>query len=236
MTPDTSSAPRPVLVWDLPVRVFHWLMAACFAGAWISAESERWRLLHVTLGYTLAGLVVFRLLWGLFGTRHARFADFVRGPRAVLQYAGSMLRGRPEHHVGHNPLGGLAIVAMLALGAAVTASGWAGFQDLGGEWLGEAHELLASLMLAVVGVHVLGVLAGSWLHRENLVRAMFTGRKAGTADDAIARTRRPVAAALVIAVAGFWWLQWQQAPAPADGAPVASRAGGHHGGQGHDDD
>ena len=70
--------PKPVLVWDAPVRVFHWLMVLSFAGAYLTAESERWRLLHVTLGYTLAGLIVFRLLWGLVGTRHARFSDFVR--------------------------------------------------------------------------------------------------------------------------------------------------------------
>ena len=78
-TAGPGSPARRVLVWDAPVRVFHWLMVASFAGAWLSAESERWRLLHVTLGYTLAGLVVFRVLWGLVGTRHARFASFVRG-------------------------------------------------------------------------------------------------------------------------------------------------------------
>ena len=71
---------RTVLVWDAPTRVGHWLIALSFAGAWLTAESERWRLVHVTLGYTLAALVVFRLVWGLVGTRHARFASFVRGP------------------------------------------------------------------------------------------------------------------------------------------------------------
>ena len=75
-----GTAGRRVLVWDAPVRVFHWLMVLSFAGAYLTAESERWRLLHVTLGYTMAGLVVFRMLWGLVGTRHARFASFVRGP------------------------------------------------------------------------------------------------------------------------------------------------------------
>src|SRR6478672_9751097 len=113
--PERASAVRKVLVWDAPVRVFHWLMVASFAGAYVTAESERWRLVHVTLGYTLAGLVAFRLLWGLVGTRHARFAAFVRGPAAVASYLRSLLRNAPEHHAGHNPAGALAIVAMLLL-------------------------------------------------------------------------------------------------------------------------
>ena len=84
---------RKVLVWDAPVRVFHWLMVFSFAGAYLTAESERWRLLHVSLGYTMAGLVAFRIVWGLIGTRHARFSDFVRGPVAIARYVGGMLRG-----------------------------------------------------------------------------------------------------------------------------------------------
>ena len=106
---------RPILVWDAPVRVFHWLMVASFATAYLTAETERWRLLQVSAGYTLAGLVVFRLLWGLFGTRHARFVNFVRGPRAVVAYLKSLLARHPQHHVGHNPAGALAIVMMLAV-------------------------------------------------------------------------------------------------------------------------
>lgn len=106
---------RKILVWDAPVRVFHWLMVLSFAGAYLSAESERWQLLHVTLGYTMAGLVVFRILWGLIGTQHARFSAFVHGPRTVVRYLGTLLRGRPEHYTGHNPAGALAIVALLML-------------------------------------------------------------------------------------------------------------------------
>ncbi|HET7525957.1 MAG TPA: cytochrome b/b6 domain-containing protein, partial [Burkholderiaceae bacterium] len=104
---------KPVLVWDAPVRVFHWLMVLSFAGAYLTAESERWRLLHVTLGYTMAGLLAFRIVWGLIGTRHARFASFVRGRAAVMRYLRSLLGGRPEHHAGHNPAGAWAIVALL---------------------------------------------------------------------------------------------------------------------------
>lgn len=211
-----------ILVWDAPVRVFHWLMVLSFAGAYLTAESERWRLVHVSLGYTLGGLVAFRVLWGLLGTRHARFASFVRGPAAVMRYLSSIARGRPEHHVGHNPAGALAIVLLLLLSVATVASGWANYNDLGGHWLEELHEVMANLMLTVVGVHVAGVVVGSWLHRENLVRAMLTGRKEGAPNEGIRWTWRPLALVLLAAVLGFWWLQWQSAPSAATDGAVAS--------------
>jgi cytochrome b len=206
------------LVWDAPVRVFHWLMVLSFAGAYITAESERWRLVHVTLGYTRAGLVAFRIVWGLVGTRHARFSNFVRAPAAVMAYVRSMLQGRSEHHTGHNPAGALAIVALLALALAVAATGWATFNDLAGEWVSELHEATANLMLMLVGVHVAGVVLGSWLHHENLVRAMFSGRKLGSPQDALRSAWRSVAALMLVAVLGFWWLEWQAAPSAS---PVA---------------
>jgi len=235
---DTSASPAKVLVWDAPVRLFHGLMVLCFAGAYLSAESERWRLLHVTLGYTMAGLVGFRVIWGLVGTRYARFAQFVKGPGAVVRYLRAMLRGQPEHHVGHNPAGALAIVAMLALAALITATGWANFNDLGGDWLEEAHELAANLMLAVVGVHVAGVILASRLHRENLVGAMLTGRKAAAPQDGVRSTWRWLAAVMLAVVLGFWWQQWQRAPAAVDQAASGQAAGApaSRSGPGDDDD
>jgi cytochrome b len=203
-----------VLVWDAPVRVFHWLAVLCFAGAWLTAESERWRLLHVTRGLTLAALVAFRVVWGLVGTRHARFASFVRGPRAVARYLGSLLRGTPERHLGHNPAGALAIVGLLVLAAGVTASGWLLFQGTGGEMFEDVHEALADGLLALVAVHVLGVVVSSVLHRENLVGAMVTGRKAGDPAEGTRRAWSGVAALLLVAVLGFWW---QQSRAPLAG-------------------
>lgn len=204
---------KRILVWDAPVRVFHWLMVLSFAGAYLTAETERLRLVHVTLGYTMAGLVLFRILWGLAGTRYARFASFVRGPGAVMRYLGSLLRGRPEHHVGHNPAGALAIVALLGLTLAVTAAGYALYNELGGEWLEEVHEAAANIMLAVVGIHVAAVVLSSWLHRENLVGSMISGRKPGRPEEGIRSAWRTVAALMLVAVLGFWWMQWQDAPA-----------------------
>ncbi|HJV72254.1 cytochrome b/b6 domain-containing protein [Ideonella sp.] len=222
---DASADRARILVWDAPVRVMHWLMVLSFAGAWLSAESERWRLLHITLGYTLAGLVAARLVWGLVGTQHARFVSFVRGPTAALDYLRALLQGRAPHFSGHNPAGALAIVGLLALAAATTALGWAVEAELGGDWLEEAHEALATGMLALVGLHVLGVVVGSLAHRENLARAMFTGRKLGPARDAIGRRWRALALVILIFVASFWAWQWQSSPA-AD-TPAAASAGGH---------
>ena len=204
---------RKVLVWDAPVRLFHWLTVASFAGAYLTAESERWRLLHVTLGYTLAGLVVFRVIWGFVGTRNARFSSFVRGPRAVLRYLKAMTTSQPEHHTGHNPAGALAIMAMLTLAVVVTASGWAVYSDIGGDVLEGLHELAANSMLAVVGMHIAGVLFASWQGHENLIASMVTGRKDGRPEDGVRRAWTTVAALMLIAVAAFWWMQWQSAPA-----------------------
>ena len=231
-----STAPVAIRVWDAPVRVFHWLLVLSFTGAYLSAESETWRLVHVTLGYTLGGLIAFRLVWGLVGTRYARFGNFVRGPQAVLRYLQSLLRGKPAHSIGHNPAGAVAIVLLLALGLGIVASGWAIYNDVGGEWLGDVHEFIANAMLLVVGVHLVGVASASWLHRENLVRSMVTGTKRGAVADGIRSNWRTVAVVVVLAVLGFWWIQWQSAPsaqhaaravqtlvpAPAAQAPVLS--------------
>lgn len=231
---NTPSDPRTpeVLVWDAPVRVFHWLLAISFAGAFVTAESERWRLVHVSLGYTVAGLIAFRLLWGLVGTRHARFAAFVRGPAAVGRYLRSLGSGHPDSGVGHNPAGGWAILGLLGLGLATALTGWLTYQDLAGGALEEAHEVLAHAMLLLVGVHVAGVAVSSWLHRRNLVRGMVTGRQPGDASQAIARPWRAVGALLLAAVLGFWG--WQATHAPEAGTQIT--AGLRHDKAQHDDD
>ncbi|MDO8459242.1 MAG: cytochrome b/b6 domain-containing protein [Burkholderiaceae bacterium] len=210
-----STTPTKILVWDAPVRVFHWLLVLSFAGAYLTAESERWRLLHVSLGYTLGGLVAFRILWGLIGTRYARFASFVRGPAAVTRYVRTMLSGKPEHHIGHNPAGAVAIVLLLLSSIAIVASGWAIYNDVGGHLVEELHEGASNFMLIVVGVHVAGVLVASWLHRENLVRSMVTGKKDGAPHEGIRRAWRPLAIIILLSVLGFWWMQWQSVPSNA---------------------
>ena len=226
----TDTRSQKIRIWDAPVRVFHWLLVLSFAGAWLSAESERWRLLHVTLGYTLGGLLVFRLVWGVVGTRYARFGNFVRGPAAVLRYLRSIRAKRPEHHLGHNPAGAVAIVLLLALGLAIVATGYVTYNDLGPGWVAELHDLLANAMLLVIFGHLVGVVTASLQHRENLVRSMLTGYKNGAADQGIRRSWTLVAVLMVLAVLLFWWLQWRSAPQPDTAAaavmqPAAQTAG-----------
>jgi cytochrome b len=201
-----------ILVWDAPVRVFHWLLVASFIGAYITGESERWRLVHVTLGYTAAALVAFRIVWGLFGTRYARFSSFVRSPAAVSSYIAGLARGRHTPYVGHNPAGGVAIVMLLVLNTAVILTGWAAYNEVGGGQMEALHEGTVNVMLALVAMHVLGVVVGSWLHRENLVWAMISGRKPGRIEDGIRSAWRTVAVALIAAVLAFWWLQLHNSP------------------------
>ncbi|MEY4155971.1 MAG: hypothetical protein RJB64_692 [Pseudomonadota bacterium] len=232
-----SDISRKILVWDAPVRVFHWLLVLSFAGAYLTAESERWRLVHVSLGYTVGGLVAFRILWGLLGTRYARFGSFVRGPGAVARYARAMLAGKPEHYVGHNPAGAVGIVLLLLLSLAAVASGWANYIELGGNLIEDMHEVAGNLMLTLVIVHVAAVLLTSWMHRENLVRSMVTGEKEGALEQAIQKPWRALAFIILVVVMGFWWMQWQDAPDAAGmtGSAVISEHGNHGDNQRHDE-
>ncbi len=199
---NTSTQSR-TLVWDLPVRVFHWGLVLSFFGAYLTAESERWRDVHVLLGYTAGVLLIFRLLWGLVGTRYARFASFVYRPSEVVAYVRSLLSRQPEHYVGHNPAGAVAIFGLLALLVLTVVSGWAAFVEVGPRGLDEVHEVAGNLALALVAVHVAGVIVSSFMHRENLVRSMVTGYKPGAAPAASGQ-RYLVALALLAVIGGLW--------------------------------
>ena len=182
-----------VRLWDPLVRFGHWGLAAAFAVAWLTGEE--WEAVHVFAGYGVAAIVAVRVLWGLVGPRTARFASFVRGPRAVLAYLRGLVRGNAPRYLGHNPAGAAMVLALLLSLVATAGTGMAllaveeGEGPLAGivaagtehdgreEVLEEAHELFAEGSLALVIVHVLGVLASSLAHRENLVRSMLTGRK-----------------------------------------------------------
>lgn len=154
----------------------------------------------------MVAIIGFRLLWGAMGTRYARFSSFLFSPRKALAYLGGLLRGRPARWVGHNPAGSYAIYLLLLLGLAVVATGWADYNDVGGDWVEDAHDYLSEAMLAVIGVHVLGVIAGSLLHRENLVRSMLSGCKHGRPDEAILSSRYGWAAVLAVLALCAGWL------------------------------
>jgi cytochrome b len=202
-----------MLVWDVPTRAFHWLLVASFAGAFLTAESERYRDIHVVLGYTLLGLIAFRLVWGFVGTRYAQFRSFLFKPREIASYAVSLLKARPKHYVGHNPAGSVAVFSLLALGITSGVTGVLIFQDVGGDVLEELHDLVSYGMLAIVVVHVAGVLISSVMHRENLVRSMITGFKrvpgqksfvSVKPDEGIRRNHAWLGVIMLAAAVTFW--------------------------------
>ena len=165
-----------VRVWDLGVRLFHWSLVAMVVGAYVT---EDLRNVHKILGYIVIGLIAFRLIWGLIGTRHARFSDFVTGPSRVLEYLRDMLHGRERRYLGHNPAGAAMVIMLLTTLFAVGATGYMMGMDayFGQDWVEEMHEFLVSCLLVLVACHIGGVIYASWHHRENLVAAMITGKK-----------------------------------------------------------
>lgn len=198
-----------ILVWDVPTRVFHWSMVICFAGAWLSAESERWRLFHVTFGYTMLGLVAFRLVWGFAGSRYAKFSEFLAGPQKIKAYVTAALKGEPIHYVGHNPLGALAIVMILVLVAGIGLTGYVSYNELNWFKADSLHEVLSNVLMLVVIVHVLGVVISSKLHQENLLKAMVTGHKVGGFSQSITRNWVSVGVCIALCVAAFWIYQFK---------------------------
>lgn len=181
-------------VWDALVRLAHWTFAIGCAAAFLTEES---RSVHKIVGYIVFGALAARLIWGFVGSKHARFANFVRGPQDVLAYLRAMVRGEEPYYEGHNPLGAVMIVGLLLLLTVITISGWMTTLDMfwGVDWVEELHETSAELLLWIVPLHVGGVIFASLRHQENLVWAMLTGRKPARAAE-----RRPVAG--VIAVSG----------------------------------
>jgi cytochrome b len=164
-------------VWDIFVRVFHWSLAVSFVIAWLSGDD--WKTLHLWAGYAVAALIAMRLIWGVMGPPHARFSRFVRSPFVVAGYLRALAAGREVRHLGHNPAGGAMIVALLVTLVGLCLSGWLMTTDAfwGSELMEDIHESLANIALVLVGLHVAGVLWTSFRHKENLVRAMLTGRK-----------------------------------------------------------
>lgn len=201
-----SYALQNIRVWDWPVRIGHWLLVAAFVIAWLTGESEEWRLVHVIAGGGLIGIVSFRVVWGLVGTQHARFSSFVRGPGAVAAYLRSLLSAQPTHYTGHNPAGGWVIMLLLTLALLAAVSGWLPYQEMTGEWMGEVHEAVTAGMLTLVLVHIAGVVVSSKLHRENLVRAMITGFKQGAAGEAVAGRVWALPVLLAWIATCAWWL------------------------------
>jgi len=166
-----------VRVWDPFVRIFHWSLVALFVVAFVTGdELER---VHVAVGYVIVGLVAARIVWGFIGSRHARFSDFVRPPAETLSYLRRAVRGVAPRHIGHNPAGGLMTLALLGMIIAISGTGFMMTTDAfwGAGWVEGLHEGLVDATLGLIALHVGGVVLASIEHRENLVKAMITGRK-----------------------------------------------------------
>jgi cytochrome b len=170
------SAESSIRVWDPVVRLFHWSLVAGMAAEYLLEAGTR---LHERVGYVLLALIGVRVLWGLVGTRHARFADWLPTPGRVRRYLAALAAGRPSHTIGHNPVGAIMILALLGMVTLTAATGWLSTTDAywGVEWVEDLHEVSAWATLALIPIHVGGVMLASLLHKENLVLAMITGRK-----------------------------------------------------------
>lgn len=175
---------QTIPVWDPLVRIFHWSLVTSFAIAWLTGDE--WMSVHEWAGYAAGALVAFRIVYGLLGPRYARFSQFIRGPATTIGYLEAVIFNREQRYIGHNPLGGLMVLALLGAIGITAFTGWLMTTDAywGVAWVETVHEIFANGMLILVSLHLCGVLLSSVRHKENLVRAMVTGRKpAPSADD-----------------------------------------------------
>lgn len=194
---------KTIVVWDLFVRIFHWALVILVGLAFLTGDDNNQ--VHAYAGYAVLLLITLRLVWGLIGSQHARFANFITAPGVAIEYLKGMLRGRPGYYLGHNPAAAWMVVVLLLALLLVNATGYlaqptkisgyatAAFalitpamadddndhrgEKSGSEFWEDLHEVGAGLLLTLIGLHVVGALVSSLLHRENLVKSMVTGRK-----------------------------------------------------------
>ena len=198
---------KNILVWDIPTRLFHWLFALSFTVAFITAEADGWAAMHVFTGLLMFMLIAYRVIWGIIGSRYARFSSFLFSPATAVKYLLDSMQGKAARHVGHNPAGSWAIYLLLLLGVGIGVSGLPLLSS--GEQFEDIHEALSYAALGVVVLHVIGVIAASLLHRENLPRAMVTGYKTGEETQAIPSSRPISALLMLVLMVSFSVLYWK---------------------------
>ncbi len=181
-----------IKVWDLPLRLFHWILVAAFVIAYITEDD--FLTLHVWAGYVIAGLIAFRLIWGFIGGKYARFSNFLCRPSLSIEYLKNSLFNKSKRYIGHNPAGSVMIMFLLLCLLITTVTGFAvyGAEENAGplasigmqyeELWEEMHEIFANTTLLLVILHILGVALESFTHKENLVKAMITGNKRNQTD------------------------------------------------------
>lgn len=219
------------LVWDLPVRVIHWSLLLCVVGAWLTREIEGdWFAWHTRLGYAVLLLVITRLLWGFVGTRHARFASFVRGPASIMRYLRGDASSTASAPVGHNPLGALMVLALLGLLLIQALTGlfandqimetgplFGYVSSTTSDALTTVHKQVFDLIVAAVFIHVAAALFYLWVKHDNLILPMLTGRKSADrvpAGEEIRSSRTAVAVAILIALGAVLYWVIRTAPEP----------------------
>ena len=172
---------KTIAVWDIGVRLFHWSLVTSVTLSYFVISP---RDMHKFFGYTMVALITFRLIWGLIGPKHARFSNFIPGPRKLLGYLADIARGVEDRYLGHNPAGAAMIVALLLVLGSIGTTGYMMGMDayFGEEWVEDLHKALVNGLLVLVMLHLAGVVTASLRHKENLVAAMVTGQKPEDVD------------------------------------------------------
>ena len=226
----TQAGVRRVQVWDAPTRLFHWLLLVLVVVAWLTGEGEgASALIHRLAGEAIAGLLIFRVIWGFVGGEHARFRDFAAGPSAISAHVRDLFSESPRRHLGHNPLGGLAVFMLLIVTSLLVLTGlFSGGEDNAGPFAGfygldlsEAHEAIFRVLQILVVLHIAGVAIETLKTRDALVPAMITGVKLRRAEEAGVNARRAGAGVILIALTGAITVSvWLMAQPPSHLAPA----------------
>jgi cytochrome b len=194
-----------IRTWDLPTRLFHWTLAGLFVGAFAIGELADERsptfAIHMLLGLILMAAITFRLVWGLIGSRHARFSSFLYSPAALAGYLKDALARRDRPYPGHNPGSSWAIYGMVLLPLLLVTTGVLA-QPMN-EFFEDVHGVLGKVMLAAVIAHLAGLAFHTWRHRENIALSMITGKRPGSPEQAIPSSH-PVAAVVFLALVAGW--------------------------------
>jgi cytochrome b len=191
------------------VMVSHWLLAICFVGAVITQDSEKYRLLHVTMGYTMFGLVAFRLVWGFIGGKYARFNSIYPRIKKVIEYLKSLFTAEPQAFIGFHAIGFLAAYLLLAVILMVTISGYIVYEELGPDLFEDLHETLGNLLIAIVVIHIGGVVINAVIQKVKLAMSTEQTGAAKRVAASIERSRpyKWMAALIILAVTYFWVIQ-----------------------------
>jgi cytochrome b len=219
------------LVWDIPVRLFHWLLVLSLFGQWLTTEVlDNFMDIHFYIGYFTLGLIIFRLFWGFFGTRYAKFSSFITGPKAIISYLQSLSSKQKVFTTGHNPLGGLLLPAVLILVGLQAISGLftsdeivtAGpYYDSASstiqKWMQWLHHNIFDVLMGLVVIHLLAIAWYRWALKHDLITPMLTGQKVIEASKGI--TDSKLVRALILAIAVGFFVYWLVAINPT---PVAA--------------